>query len=192
MTDQTTLPPLASQADVESVLGRALTEAEQSRVDAILAKASELFRRRSGQQFTSGTSTNRLRAVVGAVTLTQRPVVSITTVVDEQGLPTPYRLQGSTLLVDTGHRFVTVTYEHGGDVPDLVRLTIAEIAKKVLSIDEKAASGVTQSSTTRGPFSASNTYATWAQGGQTMLAPDDAAIADSYKVVRRFPIIQEG
>lgn len=175
---------LASQTDVEDVLGRVLTSAEDARVDAILDKASELFRRVSGQQFTSGTSDVRLRAVGRYVYLTQRPVVSVEAVADMEGDEVEYTLDGSRIVFEdpAGGEFFQVEYTHGGDVPDLVRLTIAEIAAKVLRIDPNALAGKVQHTDTAGPYSTNDTYATWAQGGQTMLAPADLEIAKSYRV----------
>lgn len=179
---------LASSADVADALGRALTSDETARVDAILDKASELFRLESGQYFTAGTSTVRLRAVDSKVELEQRPVVSVTSVTDDDGVAVVYELSQSTLkLTDvTPGQFVQVEYTHGGVVPDLVRLTVAEVAKKVLSIAPKAVAGVVQHSETTGPFTDSDTYATWAQGGQTMLAPADVAIARKFRRSRGF------
>lgn len=172
---------LASESDVEDVLGRALTSSESGRVDAILDKASELFRRRSGQQFAAGRSTVRLKVNGGRVYLSQRPVNSITSIVDGSGDAVDYDLFDQWLQVPLlSHQFVTVTYTHGGAVPDLVRLAVAEIAKKVLLINPNAAAGLTQHTETSGPFTQSDTYATWAQGGQTMLAPADDALAQSY------------
>jgi hypothetical protein len=173
---------LASSTDVAAVLGRALTSAESARVGAILDKASELFRRRSGQKFTSGTSTVRLRVVGDVVTLTQRPVVSVQSVVDDSGEAVAYTLRGSQLVLTGLYKFVKVAYTHGGTVPDVVRLAVADIARKVLLIPEGARGGVSQFSDTTGPFTESGTYATWAVGGQTMLSPDDNALADSFRV----------
>lgn len=184
--------PLASAEDVVAALGRPLTTDEASRVEAILDKASELFRKRSGQQFTAGESTDRVKITANWVELVQRPVVDIVSVVDDDGNAVEFEQVESRLFLTRGcaGRFVRVTYTHGGDVPELVRLTIADIARKVLSIDPRAASGVTQRGETTGPFSEQYTYATWAQGGQTMLAPDDATIAASFRVKRYGSIVQ--
>ena len=178
---------LASEADVMAALGRVLTSDESARVGAILDKASELFRQRSGQQFTSGTSFVRLRVVGDQVSLPQRPVVSVTTVTTDDGEDTAVtfgtlfqskvRLSGVV-----GGDMVRVNYSHGGVVPELVRLTVADITRKVLEIDPNAVQGKTQHSETVGPFTEQDTYATWAQGGQTMLSPSDADIADSFRV----------
>ena len=178
---------LASSTDVVAALGRALTLDEAAKVGAILDKASELFRapppRGSGQQFTPGTSTVRLKVNGGKVYLPQRPANAVSAVFDDDGNPVTFTLDGQWLTVPfISHQFVRVSYSHGGTVPDLVRLTIADIARKVLSIDKNAASGATQHSETSGPFTDSWTYASWALGGQTMLAPDDVAIADSFRV----------
>jgi hypothetical protein len=183
---------LATPDDVAAVLGRTLTQAESDRVGAILDKASELFRGRSGQRFTEGTSEVSRIVVAGSVMLTQRPVVSVEAVTTESGDSVGFAIHGAKLTlsgIESGTT-VHVSYTHGGTVPDLVRLTIAEIAKKVLSISEKAASGLTSNMRITGPFTDQETYATWAQGGQTMLAPDDMATADRYRVkVRRSTVM---
>ena len=178
-----TVVQLALAVDVKAALGRDLTTEEAAKIGAILDKASELFRRRSGQQFTTGTSEVRLKVNGGRVYLPQRPVTAVTTVLDDDGVAVEYTRFKQWLTVPLiSHEFVTVTYEHGGVVPDVVRLCIAEIARKVLGIDPNAAAGKVQHTETTGPFTDSDTYATWAQGGQTMLAPDDNALADTFRV----------
>lgn len=187
-----TVTQLASLSDVTAALGRDLTHEESLRVGAILDKASELFRRRSGQQFTPGESVDRVKITANWVELVQRPVNEILLVEDDDENAVAFERFESKLFL-TGRcagRFVRVAYTHGGDVPDLVRLTVADIARKVLLIDPKAVSGVTQRGETTGPFSEQYTYATWAQGGQTMLAPDDATIAASFRVKRYGSIVQ--
>ena len=178
---------LASETDVVAAIGRALTSDESARIEAILDKASELFRLHSGQQFTAGNSVVRLRVVGERVTLPQRPVVSVESVVTDDDLDaavthrTPFK-QSLKLTNVWGGDLVRVAYTHGGVVPDLVRLTVADVTRKVLEIDPNAVQGKTQHSETVGPFTEQDTYATWAQGGQTMLAPDDRVIAESYRV----------
>lgn len=175
--------PLADDADVVAVLGRALTSEESARVGAILLKASELFRIESRQQFTPGRSTVRLKSNGGLLYLEQRPAGEIFSVVDDNDLPVSYKQRGQWLETCLrSHEFATVDYAHGSDdVPAMVRLTIAEIAKKVLMIPKEAAIGVTQTSETKGPFTESYTYAAWAQGAQTMLAPADIVIARKFR-----------
>lgn len=174
---------LATATDVVAALGRALTSVEAVRVEPILDKASEMFRRRSRQQFTAGTSTVRLKSNGGKVYLPQLPVTSVTTVVDDNAVAVVYTQVDQWLTVDLGSdAFVTVTYDHGGVVPDLVRLAIADLARRVLGLSVQAVAGMSQYSETKGPFSESGTFAAWAVGGQTMLSPDDKELADSYKV----------
>jgi hypothetical protein len=175
--------PLAMAADVAEVLGRDLTSSEAIKVEPILDKASALFRRRAGQEFTEGQSEVRLKVNGGKVYLPQYPVTDVVSVTDDDGEGVDYEQVGQWLDVGLGSdKFVTVVYTHGGEVPDLVRLTVAEVAKRVLLVPESAQTGVTQHSETAGAFTQSDSYATWAQGGQTMLAPDDLAIADSFRV----------
>jgi hypothetical protein len=178
---------LASSADVVAALGRNLTTSETARVDAILDKASELFRREAGQTFTAGSSTNRLQVRLGEVWLPKRPVATVTSVydaADDTHTELTYTRFEHTLTLTSGNpRWVVVAYTHGGTVPDIVRLCVADVARKVLEIDPNAAQGRSQFTRTAGPFTESSTYATWAQGGQTMLAPDDVKLARSFRPV---------
>lgn len=173
---------LASVTDVKAALGRDLTTDETARVGAILDKASELFRAEARQQFTAGRSEVRVKVNGGRVFLRERPVTEVHSVTDEAGNPVAYTRFKQWLDVPKGsHAFVIVDYSHGGTVPDLVRLTIADVARQVLSINPNAAEGVTQYSEATGPFTEQYTYATWAQGGATRLAPDDLAIARKFR-----------
>lgn len=174
---------LADQDDVAAALGRPLTPAEAERVGFILEKVSDLFRLEAGQQFTPGRSTVRRKVDGGRVLLTQRPVEEVEDVRTDQGQPVKWSLLGQWLTVPLRSTdFVVVTYTHGGSVPDLVRLTVADVARKVLLIDPRAASGVSQYGHTEGPFSEQSTYAAWAQGGQASLSPEDKAIARSFRL----------
>lgn len=184
-----TVVQLASITDVQAALGRNLTSDETAKVGALLDKASELFRWRSGQQFTAGTSTVRVRNRSGIVTLMQRPVTAVVSVTDDDGGVLEFDWDsGAQFHVSSTSKYVTVTYSYGGAVPDLVRLTVAEIAKKVLMISPNAQTGMTSSMETTGPFTNQESYATWAQGGQTMLAPSDDAIALSFQIPMAGPI----
>lgn len=174
---------LATIDDVEKQLGRDLSASEKIRVEPILAKVSALFRLEAKQEFTAGESVVRLRVSGGKVYLPQRPVVDVESVVDDHGAAVDFTRFKQWLTVCRGsHEFVTVTYSHGGEVPDLVRLAVADIVRKVLSIAPEAVTGATQASTTSGPFTDSATYAAWAVGGQTLLAPEDKATARTFRV----------
>ena len=181
-----TVEKLASQEDVKDAFGRDLTPSEGARVGAVLDKASELFRLEAGQLFTQGETTARLKVNGGRVFLRQSPVVAVSEVTDDAGTVVPFTLFKQWLTVPKrSHEFVIVKYSHGGVVPDLVRLTIADVARQVLSINPNAAEGVSQYSETTGPFTEQFTYAAWAQGGAARLAPDDLAVARSFR--RRIP-----
>ena len=174
---------LASAEDVVSALGRELTDDEAARVDAVLDKLSELFRREAGQTFTPAESTVRLKVNGGRVRLTQGPVVEVISVVDDDAVAVEYTVFGSWLTTDlASHQFVTVEYTHGGDAPEAVRLAIADAARQVLLVDPNAVTGITQHGETTGPFSEQTTYASWAVGGSSRLSPDDLALARSYRV----------
>lgn len=173
---------LATQEDVENVLGRALTSSEEARLGHALSKASGMFRRRAQRLFEAGTSTVRLK-VNGDKVFLPEPAASVATVVDEAGDAVEFTADGQWLTTVglSSARFVTVTYTHTGDVPDLVRDAVAEIVARSLTIDESARSGATQTQDTAGPFQQGRTFAAWAVGGQVLLSPDDKALADSYR-----------
>jgi len=170
---------LATIADVEARLGRDLTVAETAKATAWLEDASALFIQRSIQQFEVGESTVRLFPKDGMVRLVQRPVISIVEVKDINGVDVDYTWDGFGTLYDLGAELpLKVTYEHGSaTIPDVVVAVVAGMVARTLSISSDAAAGVTQQ--TVGPFSQS--YATWAVGGQVMLSPAEAAVADSFR-----------
>ena len=185
---------LASVEDVKALIGRDLTPAEEISAEEHLEKTSELFRLEARQLFTTGESTNRLRVTDGAVTLTQKPVTQIISVTrdSESGTNVRYELFGQRLNVAclTAGDHVRVSYRHGGDVPDLVRLTVAGIVAQLLEADPRARAGVSQRGETRGPFSVQETYASWAQGASPRLAPDDVKVARSFRVRTYGSIVQ--
>lgn len=173
---------LASSGDVEAVLGRDLTNSEAARVDAVIDKVSALFRLHSGQQFTPGLSESLLTVRNGLVTLPQQPVTAVLDVTTVDGDDVDYALRGSHLSVYAPSGQVFVTYQHGGDVPDLVRLTVADVVQKILTIPLEAQAGVQQVTKSTGPFSETHSYATWTLGGQATLSPEDKRIAESFRV----------
>jgi len=170
---------LATIAEVEARLGRDLTVAETSKADAYLKDASALFVQRSIQKFEQGESSVWLFPRDGVVRLVQRPVIDITEVKDLDGNEIDYTFDGHQSIYDLGsYTPVTVTYEHGSTtIPADVVAVVAGMVARTLSINPDAASGVTQQSV--GPFSQS--YAAWAVGGQVMMSPVEAKVADSYR-----------
>lgn len=176
---------LADSLDVEAVLGRSLTSDEVARVDSLISKASGLFAREAGQEFVPGETTGaRLRVRAGGVVyLPQRPVVSVTAVTDEDGEDLAYTVAGQAVTVTSPGElvWVLVSYTHGGDVPDLVRDTVAEVVARTLRVPDDALAGKTQSGETVGPFSSQSTFAAWAVGGGVRLSPEDVAVARSFR-----------
>lgn len=170
---------LATIADVEARLGRSLTEAEEIKATAYLDDASAMFVQRSIQKFEVGESTVRLFPKDGIVRLVQRPVIEVTEVKDIDGVEIDFTFDGHQSLYDLGaYTPVTVTYEHGSEtIPADVVACVAGMVARTLSINPDAAAGVTQQSV--GPFSQS--YATWAVGGQVMMSPAEAKVADYYR-----------
>lgn len=170
---------LATIADVEARLGRTLTTAERTKATAWLTDASALFIQRSIQKFEEGESTVRIFPRAGVARLLQRPVTDVTSVTNINGFAVDYTWDGLQSLYELAtNQPIIVTYEHGSaTIPADVVAVVAGMVARTLSISADAASGVTQQSV--GPFSQS--YATWAVGGQVMLSPAEAMVADSYR-----------
>jgi len=170
---------LATITDVEARLGRSLTVAETSKATAYLTDASALFIQRAVQKFEQGESVVRLFPKDGVVRLVQRPVITVSEVKDLDGNIIDFTFDGHQSIYDLGsYTPVTVTYEHGSaTIPNDVVAVVAGMVARTLSINPDAASGVQQQ--TVGPFSQS--YAAWAVGGQVMMSPVEAKVADSYR-----------
>jgi len=170
---------LATIIDVEARLGRTLTIAESSKATAYLRDASALFIQRAVQKFEQGESVVRLFPKDGVVRLVQRPVIVVSEVKDLDGNIIDFTFDGHQSIYDLGsYTPVTVSYEHGSaSIPDDVVAVVAGMVARTLSINPDAASGVQQQSV--GPFSQS--YAAWAVGGQVMMSPVEAKVADSYR-----------
>ena len=170
---------LATIADVEARLGRSLTAAEQSKATAWLSDASSLFVNVAVQKFEVGESTVRLFPRDGIIRLVQRPVISVESVTDIDGVEIDFTFDGHQSLYDLGaYSPVIVTYEHGSEtIPDDVVATVAGMVVRTLQIPSDAAAGIQQQSV--GPFSQS--YASWAVGGQVRMSPSDMAVAQSYR-----------
>jgi hypothetical protein len=152
----------------------------------MLVKASELFRASSGQLFTPGESTVRMKVNGGDVRLAQSPVISVESVTDDCGTAVEFVRHGQVLTVHRrSHEFVRVHYTHGAtEVPEIVRVTVAEIVARVLKVDPRATVGMAQFSKGTGPFTESGTFATWAVGGQVMLSPEDVNTAKLFRAPR--------
>lgn len=170
---------LATIADVEQRLGRALTTAELPKATAWLEDASALFVQRATQQFEVGESRVRLFPRDGVVRLIQRPVIEVSSVKDLDGVEIDFTFDGHQSIYDLGsYSPVIVEYEHGSEnIPADVVAVVAGMVVRTLSIAPDAVSGVTQQAV--GPFSQS--YATWAVGGQVMLSPAELEVAKAYR-----------
>lgn len=123
--------PLITSQDIETRLGRPLSDAEMVRVDALIADASAEVRAYTGQLVTAGTSTVTLPVVGGRVTLPQRPVNAVVAV-DGDPVTEP-DIVGPTLRGLWACE-VTVTYEHGYDqVPDDIVSVVAAMVLRGLA-----------------------------------------------------------
>lgn len=165
------LPALATTGDAES-FGLTVT-------DAALLRASTRVRSFVGQQISDGTSTVTARGTL--VRLPQRPVRSITSVVDEDDNPVEYTLSGGGVLEVQDRCEVTIEYVHGfedGTMPDELVEVVCTIAARLESVDPALASGVTQEQS----GSASQTFGWDAWKAQSSLTAEEKAV-----LTRLFP-----
>ena len=176
--------PLIDIEDIEAALGRTLSDEEKPRALFVADKLSEAFRQRARQSFTVETYVHRLKVDAGGrVFPTRAPLVEVLAVFTDEGAPVAYEKRHGHIYVRAWcSGFVVVTYTAGlTEVPVAVRLQLADSARRIMSIDAAAAHGATQATDTTGPFTQTRQYATWAVGGQSLLSPDDQALADSYR-----------
>lgn len=189
---------LATAADVEYRLGRAFTDTETRRVDALLVDASAAVRRVATQHFTPDTSTDVRLTVgrAGKVRLPQRPVTNVTTVTNITGTEVPYVQVGNELRLDLDplnaweiHPFrcgvseVLVTYEHGGDVPADIVGVVCAMTLRGLGTNPTNPAGIAQESIDGYSYTSGGGVAvatTSAAGGMGML-PSEIAICEAYR-----------
>lgn len=137
--------PLVTVAYTETLLGRALTPAEDARMGLLIDAASARFRREAGGQLiTAGTSTHRVPVGRGcrlkAAAFPQIPIVSVSSVTTTAGVDVLFLWDGVTLQYTppygyptNGSGFVStaidILYDHGYDpVPDDVQGAVANMA----------------------------------------------------------------
>lgn len=159
-----------------------MTDEEAASCDDLLAAASEIFRDAAVQQFTPGSSTVRLKVNGGRVRLNEAPCTAVQSVIDDDGDDVPFTRNGRWLSVDAdSSQFVTVTYEHGGDVPAAVRVAVAEMVARALIVPEDVIAGARSTSDNAGPFSQATTWGGSSQSGAMRMSPSDLALAQSYR-----------
>lgn len=96
-----------------------------------LARASARVKAYTGQDILSGTGTH---TVWCPWRLPQRPVTSITSVVDSDAATVEYTQRGDYVIPDTAVSPLLVTYAHGwaeADIPDTIREVVCSVAARM-------------------------------------------------------------
>jgi hypothetical protein len=173
------LDPLATIADLEARLGRALTGTDADRAAALLVDASATVRNRTGQTFVAETTTARLRVRGTQLRLPQRPVTAVNTITNVDGDEVGFTWHGGdSLTLDSVPTvgWVDVDYDHGyEDVPDDIIGVVCNIAGRAFGTP--ADEGGYQSETI-GTYS--YTVGATAAAGAAGLLNDERAILDRY------------
>lgn len=166
------LDPLVDAAEATE-LGFAVSAAS-------LVRASARVRGYARQQITAGQSTRRFRGPI--FRLTERPVVSVTAVVDDGGENVDWDVDGSLVTV-ASIGMVYVSWSHGfAELPgELVEL-VCQVASRIdgLSASEPLAQGVQQQQKTAGPFQSGVTYGWDAWKAQAGLTQGEKDTLDRY------------
>lgn len=158
------LPPLATTGDA-TAFGLTVT-------DAALLRASSRVRSFTGQRVSFGTSTVIVRGPT--VVLPQRPVVEVTTVLEDGVALTSdeWALSGQVLELPEDEQY-TVTYDHGWSVvPDEVVEVVCSVAHRLGNTDASAAAGVVQEAS----GSVSQTFGWDAWKGLSGLTSEEKAV----------------
>lgn len=187
MTD---LGLLAQVEDVEALAGKKFEGDDLERLQAVLGKLSADFRHEARRDFAICTYTHRRKVDGGGkVWLPQAPVQEVKSVVDDNGNKVAFHvLLGGIVVQAPSHSFVTVTYKAGFEqVPHVIRMRIADAAKRALAVQDikQANMGVDSLTRQTGPFSQTVHVASWAVGGQAMLTPEALDLARSYRRTKR-------
>ncbi len=131
-----------------------------------LRRASARIRGYLGQDISFGSSTVTARGPV--FRLPQRPVNTVTAVMDSDGVALEYESEGSIITTECLD-MVTVTYTHGlATLPDELIELVCQVASRIASdtANTNLASGVQQ--TSAGPFAVTYGWDAWkAQAGLT-------------------------
>lgn len=182
---------LATEAEVDSRLGRALNSVELARVPSLLTDASAAVRGYTGQQFDLATTTARLRVRRGKVVLPQRPVVDVTAVEDTDGNEVSFTWLGDDRVDLSAHplneweieprryglTMVDVTYEHGYEaVPADIVAVVTNVVLRSLGRDPEAG-GVSQEAIAGYSYTVGSVGAAGALG----FLPDERVVLDRYR-----------
>lgn len=139
-----------------------------------LARASARIRTYTRQQVTVGSSTALLPGP-GPWLMPQRPVRAVTELLDRDGQPVEYRLQGQVL--HAVGEDLTVTFAHGFEtVPDGLREVCAQIADRLTTQPKALTEGVQQETVggiTQG-------FGSWAAAGVAELTPAEKSVIDRF------------
>lgn len=137
------MTPLATPTDVAHALGLdgedSLSPSQSVRAPLLLEKVSGMFRVAAQRVFTAGQLNVRLMVSGGRIQLTEMPA-TIESVTDCDGNAVDYVQDGKTLLVNhpTGV-FLNVVYTFDDQVPDSVRVAVAETVARYLTVDPLSA-----------------------------------------------------
>lgn len=183
---------LATIAQVEARLARDLTGADETRMQALLDDASAAVRGYTGQEFTSSSTTLRLKARTGVLRLPQRPVTAVASVEDTDGNALSYEWMGDDRIYlwslsplnaweinisRTRLLYVDITYTHGyAAVPDDIVAVVCQMASRAYGISPTD-SGRQSESIQGYSYSVGGAAAS---GGVGMLN-DERAVLDRYR-----------
>lgn len=179
---------MTSLATIDDLTARVTIDIDADRADALLADASAAVRLYCGRSFAEETATERCRVRNGIARPKGSPIVSIDSVLDENGNAVPYRhVFGDRIEIgwqyyDTfeynpirsGLAVVDVTYTYGDTtVPDIIVAVVCQMAARAFGSPAEE-SGI--QSETLGPYTMTIGSAA-ASGGVGMLQAERDILA---------------
>lgn len=172
---------LATSTDVEAVLGRTLTEAEDAKVSSALDRASAVVRAETGRFFDDATHTVRRFVRKGRALLDDPDTITAIYLIGCDGATsslTGYTLRGDTVYGLGGDGTIEVEYVTAGTIPaDIVGVTAAMAARDLTT---QTPTGATSYTLTRGPFSESATFDVPTES--ITLSPSESRILARYRL----------
>lgn len=184
---------LITAGDIETRLGRALTEAEGDRVAALIVDASAAIRVYTGRPFGVETVTRRFMPYAGVVTIRQGDITAVTAVswagsgdalsftwdganrVSVSGATDPFTY--NIPLTGLTNQAVDITFTYGeAEVPDAIVAVCCQMVLRALG--RPAIDSGTQQESIAGY---SYTVGTAAASGPVGLLPDEKALLNRYR-----------
>lgn len=190
MAQIVTSPIDITDEDLEAALGRSMTVAEKARSGHLSSQVIDAFEREAFGElanygFGEGTVTQRLKSDGGVVSLPYRMVQEVISVTDVHGRDIPYTWNDwQAQAIHTRLRsaeFAVVTYDWKLEAGKATTALLTDAVARALAVPDAVRAGANQLTSSTGPFSQTQNFASWTVGGQALLSPEDKRAARAFR-----------